>query len=59
MGLTRKDPEEIAELMGLILEDEFVRQTIVTRQKERLKDFTLEKNRERLKNHLAPFLEGR
>jgi len=59
VGLSRKDPEEIAELMGLILEDEGLRRKIINGQKERLKDFSLEKTRERLKAHLAPFLEER
>jgi len=45
--------------MGLILEDEGLRRKIINGQKERLKDFSLEKTRERLKAHLAPFLEER
>ncbi|MBA4393595.1 MAG: hypothetical protein C0407_08585 [Desulfobacca sp.] len=56
LGITQKNWEEIAELMGLILEDQDLRQTIIRRQKERLRDLSLEKNRDRLKAHLAPFL---
>ena len=56
IGLARKNCEEIAELMALILEDPGLRETIVKGQKERLRDLSLEKNRERFKSHLSPFL---
>jgi glycosyltransferase involved in cell wall biosynthesis len=58
VGLAQKNWEEIAELMALIIEKPNLRAEIVVRQKERLKDLSLEKNRERLQAHLAPFLEG-
>jgi glycosyltransferase involved in cell wall biosynthesis len=56
VGMVEKNYEEIAELMGLILEDENLRQTIVKGQKARLADLSLEKNSERLRAHLTPFL---
>jgi glycosyltransferase involved in cell wall biosynthesis len=58
IGLARKNWEEIAELMALIIEKPELREEIVVRQKERLKDLSLEKNRERLRIHLEPFLEA-
>jgi glycosyltransferase involved in cell wall biosynthesis len=58
VGLVEKNFEEIAELMALILEDQDLRETIVRGQEKRLGELSLEKNRERLKAHLAPFLEG-
>jgi glycosyltransferase involved in cell wall biosynthesis len=57
IGLTHKNWEEIAELMALILEDDALREALVLRQKERLKDLSLEKNKERLQTLLRPFLE--
>lgn len=59
VGLRGKDPEEVAEIMGLILEDEELRKKIVAEEKKRVQDFALERNQERLKAHLVPFLEGR
>lgn len=59
IGVAQKNFEEIAELMALLLEDQNLRENIVTRQKERLKDLSLEKNKERLQGHLAPFLGDR
>jgi glycosyltransferase involved in cell wall biosynthesis len=56
LGITRKNWEEIAELMALVLEDQDLREKIIKGQKERLRDLSLEKNRERLRAHLAPFL---
>ena len=57
IGIEQKNWEEIAELMALILEDQDLRETIIIRQKERLEDLSLEKNRERLRRHLEPFLK--
>ena len=59
LGIADKNFEAIAELMALVLEDQDLRENIIARQKERLKDLSLEKNEERLQAHLAPFLEGR
>ncbi len=59
LGIADKNFEAIAELMALVLEDQDLRENIIARQKERLKDLSLEKNKERLQAHLAPFLEGR
>jgi glycosyltransferase involved in cell wall biosynthesis len=56
LGVTRKNWEEIAELMALVLEDQDLREKIIKGQMERLKDFSLEKNRDRLRAHLTPFL---
>ncbi|MFH0786664.1 MAG: glycosyltransferase family 4 protein, partial [Pseudomonadota bacterium] len=56
LGITRKNWEEIAELMALILEDQGLRETIIRGQKERLRDLSLEKNSRRLRDHLTPFL---
>ncbi len=58
VGLAKKNFEEIAELMAMILEDPGLRGTIVKGQKDRIRYFSLEKNRERFKAHLAPFLGG-
>lgn len=58
VGLAQKNWEEIAETMALVLEDKGLREDIVKGQKERLQYLSLEKNRERLKAHLQPFLEG-
>ena len=59
IGLAQKNLEQIAEMMALVLEDDELRENIIAGQKERLKDLSLEKNRQRLQAHLAPFLEGR
>ena len=58
IGIAEKKLGEIAEMMALVLEDEDLRKNIIAGQKERLKDLSLEKNRQRLQAHLAPFLEG-
>jgi glycosyltransferase involved in cell wall biosynthesis len=58
VGLKQKNWEEIAEIMTLILENNDLRESIIKGQKERLEDFSLEKTRERLKSHLAPFVEA-
>lgn len=58
VGLTEKNWEEIAEIMALILEDPDLRQGIITRQKQRLEDLSLEKNKQRLQAFLAPFVGG-
>lgn len=57
-GLKQKNWEEIAEVMAMVLEDKGLRETIIRGQRDRLQDFSLEKNRARLKAHLAPFLEA-
>jgi glycosyltransferase involved in cell wall biosynthesis len=59
IGIPEKNFEAIAELMSLVLEDRELRESLIAGQKERLKDLSLEKNKERLQVHLAPFLEGR
>jgi glycosyltransferase involved in cell wall biosynthesis len=59
VGLREKRPEEIAEIMGLILEDQDLRKTLIAGQKEKLKDFSLERNRERLEAHLVSVGAGR
>ena len=59
IGFAQKNLEQIAEMMALVLEDEALRKNIIAGQKERLKDLSLEKNRQRLQAHLSPFLEGR
>jgi glycosyltransferase involved in cell wall biosynthesis len=58
IGLGQKNFEQIAETMALVLEDESLRKTLINGQKERLNDLSLEKNKQRLQAHLAPFLEG-
>jgi glycosyltransferase involved in cell wall biosynthesis len=58
VGLKQKNWEEIAEIMTMILENNDLRESIIRGQKERLLDLSLEKTRERLKGHLAPFLEA-
>jgi glycosyltransferase involved in cell wall biosynthesis len=59
IGLARKNLEQISEMMALVLEDDELRENIISGQKERLEDLSLEKNKRRLQAHLAPFLEGR
>jgi len=59
VGIADKNFEAIAELMALILEDQDLRENIIARQKERFQDLSLEKNKERLQAHLAPFLGDR
>ena len=58
IGLAQKNLEQIAEMMALVLEDKGLRENIIAGQKERLKDLSLEKNRQRLQTHLVPFLES-
>jgi glycosyltransferase involved in cell wall biosynthesis len=58
VGIARKDYEEIAEVMAMILENKGFRESLVLGQRERLEALSLEKTRERLRGHLAPFLEA-
>jgi len=50
--ITDKDYVAVAELMGLLVEDEGLRARIVARQRERLRDFLPEKVEERLRRLL-------
>jgi glycosyltransferase involved in cell wall biosynthesis len=59
IGLCQKNFEQIAEIMALILEDSDLRNHIIAGQMERLNEFSLENNKQRLQAHLALFLEGR
>ena len=56
IGLTQKNWEEIAEIMSMVLENEAFRESIIRGQNQRLLDLSLEKTREKLRAHLAPFL---
>lgn len=47
--VTEKDYAAIAELIGLLLEDEALRERIIARQRERLRDFLPERVEERLR----------
>lgn len=51
-----KDFPRIAELMDLVLNDAAVREGIIRRQKERLKDFDPDDLARKLKGYLAPWL---
>ena len=57
IGLKEKNWEEIAETLALVIGEPVFREKIISGQKERLQDLTLEKNNARLRGLLEPFLE--